>query len=320
MHRLYIMLFPAALAATSLAADCERCHPAESQAHASTRHAFAMVPALESAFVKSLPARPLAESEDGYIFTYRGVEKHIVVKATRGSSTSEGLIEWVVGAGQQGQTPLVRSVEGIRESRVSYFPKLHRYGVTVGQAGGLSPGPEMALGLLETSSDAEKCISCHASGITRDLEPTIPGVQCWQCHPGALEHARGRSKLPVNPGKLSAENQVRLCGECHRVTPPGEDADLDNVRFQPLRLMKSRCFRTKALACTSCHPAHQDVRRDDQEYYNAKCRGCHSDQAIHADMRQKGNCIGCHMPQVQLHPALKFTDHFIRVVHAGEPR
>ena len=320
MRRVYclILLFPAALAAASVTPDCKNCHPAESEAHARTRHAAAMVPAVDSAFAAGLPDHPLGESEDGYAFIYRRLQKHISVQAVRGGSTAGGWIEWVIGAGQQGQTPLVRSAEGIRESRVSYFPILHRYGITVGQADGTSPSAGAALGLLETPDDLEKCLGCHSSKASGNLESVIPGVQCWRCHPGAIEHARGSGNLPLNPGKLGAEAQVRVCGDCHRMKPPGLDTDPDNVRFQPLRLIKSRCFRSKALTCTSCHPAHQDARRDDPEYYNAKCRGCHTAETVHVGVSQKRNCIDCHMPQVQLHPALRFTDHFIRVV-ASEP-
>jgi hypothetical protein len=316
MHRLhYLVLFATALTAASTTPDCARCHPAESQAHARTRHAMAMVPALQSAFADGLPDHPLGESEDGYAFVYRRVEKHISVDAVRGGSKASGLIEWVIGAGQQGQTPLVRTAQGIRESRVSYFPKLHRYGLTVGQADGPSPNPEAALGLLEAPADLEKCLGCHSTA-TRSLESVTPGVQCLRCHSGAIEHAGGGNP-PMNPGKISAEDQVRVCGECHRMKAPGQESDPDSVRFQPLRLMKSRCFKSKVLSCTSCHPAHQDVRRDDAEYYNTRCRECHSAETVHVAASQKRNCIGCHMPQIELHPALKFTDHFIRVVARG---
>jgi hypothetical protein len=319
MPRLHylVLVFTATLAGAPTTPDCASCHPSESHAHARTRHAIAMVPALQSAFADGLPDHPLGESEGGYAFIYRRVEKHILVAAVRGNSAASGLIEWVIGAGQQGQTPLVRTAQGIRESRVSYFPKLHRYGITVGQEAGSSPNAEAALGLLETPDNLEKCLGCHST-TTRNLESVTPGVQCSRCHPGAIKHAGG-GNLPMNPGKMSAEDQVRVCGECHRIKPPGQDSDPDNVRFQPLRLMKSRCYKSKVLRCTSCHPAHQDARRDDAENYNAKCRGCHSAETVHAGESQKRNCIGCHMPQVELHPALKFTDHFIRVVAAREP-
>ncbi len=298
--------------------ECATCHPAETKLHQRTRMAHAMAPALNSAFAENLPAQGLRESGDGYMFVYRRLQNGIGVTAVRGNTRADGLIEWILGAGAQGQTPLVRSGEVTRESRVSYFPQLHQYGITVGQDAGASPNAEAALGRKQSSRDLQTCLSCHSTAITPDLQPIVPGVQCEKCHAGADEHARGAGKLPLNPGKLSAPEQVRFCGNCHRVKPPVDDAQLENLRFQPLRLMKSRCFASGKLACTTCHPAHQDARRNDPDFYNEKCHTCHDSQAFHADQRQKGDCIGCHMPYVQLHPALKFTDHFIRVVKAGD--
>lgn len=291
---------------------CAACHPAETAAHDRTRMAHAMMPALESPFVQNLPAKhPLHESGQGYLFSYERLPNAVRVTAFRGLDSAEGVIEWVLGAGAQGQTPLVRTGAGVRESRVSYFPQLHQYGVTVGQDAGASPNAAAALGLKQSTHDLGTCLGCHATSVGRDLTPLVPGIQCERCHPGADRHAAGEG-VPLNPGKLKPAAQVQFCGACHRVKPPVDDSALENIRFQPLRLMKSRCFASGKLACTTCHAAHQDARRSDPDYYNSRCRACHAASAIHPDVRAQGNCIGCHMPRVQMHPALAFTDHYIR--------
>jgi hypothetical protein len=201
------------------------------------------------------------------------------------------------------------------ESRVSYFPQLDRYGITIGQPAGKSALAENALGLKESHKDAQSCLLCHATGVSANLEPIVPGVQCERCHAGSEEHAL--KQTPVgNPGKMTPREQLNVCGACHRLTPPVDEGQPENVRFQPLRLLKSRCFSSDKLECTTCHAAHRDARRNDAAFYNGRCNTCHSDAASgqHKDQRQTGDCIGCHMPVVQLHPALKFTDHYIRVV------
>lgn len=298
---------------------CATCHPAETRLHERTRMAHAMTPALESAFGQNLPNQPLREAGDGYSFVYRRTLSGIEVAAERGGDRATGTIEWVLGAGVQGQTPLVNTGSGrVAESRVSYFPQLHQYGITIGQTAGASANATAALGWMQAGRDLQACVGCHSSAITRDLQPVIPGVQCQRCHLGAEEHLHDVAHRPSNPGKLPAPEQVRFCGNCHRVKPPVDDAQLENVRFQPLRLMKSRCFRSGRLACTTCHPAHQDAVRNQPAFYNEKCLSCHSSPAAHRDTRQAGDCIGCHMPYVQLHPALRFTDHYIRVVKPGD--
>ncbi|MBV9499574.1 MAG: hypothetical protein JO138_09390 [Acidobacteriaceae bacterium] len=318
----FVLTLAALLAADPVSAPgteaCATCHPAETKLHERSRMAHAMMPALASPFSQNLPDRPLRESADGYSFVYRRTLAGVEVTAERGGDKADGLIEWVLGAGAQGQTPLVEAGGRVAESRVSYFPQLHQYGITIGQHPGASPNALAALGWMQSAHDLQACIGCHASAITRDLQPVIPGVQCQRCHLGADEHARDTSHHPLNPGKLPAPEQVRFCGNCHRVKPPVDDGQLENVRFQPLRLMKSRCFASGRLACTTCHPAHQDAVRNKSSFYNEKCHSCHDSRAAHVDARQTGDCIACHMPYVQLHVALRFTDHYIRVVKTGD--
>lgn len=306
---LFLLLPIAACAAGS---QCAGCHPSETAAHEKTRMAHAMMPALQSEFVRNLsPSHPLRESGQGYSFSYDRVAGGVRVTAFRGLDVASGTIEWVLGAGAQGQTPLVSTGSGFAESRVSYFPQLNRYGITVGQDAGASPNAIAALGAPQTDRELRSCLGCHATGGGTDFVSLTPGVQCERCHPGAAHHAEGKGK-PLNPGKMPPLEQVRFCGACHRVKAPADEAALENIRFQPLRLMKSRCFQNGKLACTNCHAAHHDAVRDDAAYYNARCTGCHTASSIHTDARARENCIGCHMPRVQLHPALTFTDHYIR--------
>jgi hypothetical protein len=279
--------------------------------------AHAMIRAPESPFAQHLPDHPLAESNGGYQFIYSNRADALELLAFRGSDRAAGVIEWVLGAGAQGETPLVKTRNGVVESRVSFFPQLQQYGITVGQNGGASPNAIAALGLKESRTNLKECIGCHATSMTADFDRSIPGVQCERCHPGAQEHANGHG-TPLNPGKLTPIAQVQFCGQCHRVKPPVDDLQLENMRFQPLRLMKSRCYASGKLACPTCHAAHQDAKRNAAAYYNEKCQICHSNPAAHVDARANGDCIGCHMPYVQLHPALKFTDHYIRVVKPGD--
>ncbi len=276
--------------------------------------AHAMTRAPVSLFAQHLPNLPLKEAPDGFGITYSPAEAGLQVDVQRGNDHATGIIEWVLGAGVQGQTPLVRVGGTLFESRVSYYTRAGQYGVTPGQPAGKSANARAALGLKQSARDAASCILCHSTAVTKDLEPEVPGVQCERCHAGAGEHAHSGGMSPVtNPGKISATGQVKICGTCHRLTPPIDDLQLENVRFQPLRLMKSRCYISSGqLACTTCHPAHQDAKRNDPEFYNQKCINCHS--LHHTDARKDGNCVACHMPVVQIHPALKFTDHYIRVL------
>ncbi len=187
-----------------LTAACKNCHPAETRLHEQTRMAHAMVPASSSVFAQNLPDRPLSDSINRFFFSYRRVENGIEVTVTKNGEPEHGLIQWVMGAGVQGETPIVRSGDRAFESRVSYFSQVHQYGITVGQEG----RSDEALGRYQSNRALQACLGCHASAVTRDLQPVVPGIQCQRCHLGADEHARGNGKLPLNPGKLVGDGPI----------------------------------------------------------------------------------------------------------------
>ncbi len=270
----------------------------------------------QSAFAAHLPDQPLAEDPRGYQVTYTRSPLGLLAVAQRGDDRAEGLIQWVFGSGKRGQTPMLTYEDRFLEHRVSFYAATNTFGITNGHPNGISGSAVKALGLPQTAEEVRSCFGCHSSGSAAEPATFIPGVQCVRCHAGAAEHAAGRGK-PANPGKLNAVEQVKLCGTCHRVAPqPGHDDEIANVRFQPLRLMKSRCFLEGKIACTTCHPAHRDAVTNDADFYNRKCQGCHGPKQQHIALEGSADCIRCHMPRSRPHPALEFTDHFIRVVAA----
>jgi hypothetical protein len=298
------------------AADCAQCHPEETRLHGQSAHATALMRPSGSLFLSRLPGKPLSEGPGGYSFSYGAPPdaSHLGVEVTarRGVEGITGTLVWVFGSGRQGQTPVLFDGRSFIEHRVSYYLTTG-YGITIGQQNGVSANAKKSLGRVESNADARICFNCHATSVSRDLSRMTPGVQCLRCHAGAEEHAEGHGK-PVNPGKLNHTAQVQLCGECHRLTPPsGDEESVGNIRFQPLRLMKSQCFKKGGIACTTCHPAHRNADRDANEVYNRRCLSCHTDRSAHVASQKSDDCIRCHMLRVSPAPGLVFTDHFIRV-------
>ena len=129
----------------------------------------------------------------------------------------------------------------------------------------------------------------------------------------ALHQAAG----PVSP----AEDVSNLCGACHRtwedITANGPRGVV-NVRFQPYRLVSSRCYdaRDRRIACTACHDPHSDANKD-LGAYDTKCLACHDTKKPCPTATK--NCVECHMPATTI-PGIHFTfrDHWIRVVKPGE--
>lgn len=247
------------------AADCATCHPSETKLHFQSAHASALMVPADSMFIRHLPDNPLGEAANGYFYEYRQTPDRVTAIVQRGSDRVSAPIVAVLGAGRQGQTPVLKYDGHFIEHRVSLYTATG-YGLTIGHENGVSTSAAKALGLVLSDADARTCFNCHATSINQDLTRLTPGVQCVRCHAGAEEHAIGHG-MPVNPGRLDHRAQVQLCGSCHRLKPPsGDENDIANVRFQPLRLMNSACFRKGNIECTTCHPAHVNAQRDAPEF------------------------------------------------------
>ena len=112
---------------------------------------------------------------------------------------------------------------------------------------------------------------------------------------------------------------MQLCASCHRMPEHSSEApetdDRLSIRFAPVGLMASACFRKSAeLSCITCHDPHENAERD-ITHYTAKCLGCH-EKSHTCRARETADCVRCHMQQRSPAEYLTFTDHRIRV-YAG---
>ena len=286
--------------------ECRPCHPREVERHARSNHASTLRRAAETEFARSLPPGPIGEARDGFLLSYEQSGDGLTVTAARGRQRAQARIEWAFGAAGQGVTPVARIGDRWLEHRISYYSGPGKFDLTLGHRPGPSRSAEAAIGIAQPEATIRSCFGCHSSVSAGELRVEQPGVVCERCHGGAAAHALGRG-APVNPAKLSARAQVELCAVCHRLAPPKEQEDDPlNIRFQPLRLVKSRCYLAGELKCLTCHPANQNARRADPAFYREKCLSCHPSQANKAD------CLPCHMPKSSPAPYLAFTDHYIR--------
>jgi len=105
--------------------------------------------------------------------------------------------------------------------------------------------------------------------------------------------------------------------------------DVANVRFQPYRLEKGRCWNPddSRISCLACHNPHEQIN-EDPAFYDSKCLACHRTKTpVSSSTDHSGpacrvgfrNCVNCHMPKYALPGGhFKFTDHWIRVVKSDE--
>lgn len=222
---------------------------------------------------------------------------------TRDGERREASIQWSFGAGHFARTLLLKQDGRWIEHRISQYPQAGRLSLTPGHAAQPADSFDMAFGIVQSEANAARCFACHSTTENQ------PGIHCQRCHGEGENHPREAT--------IKRTRDVALCAECHRspnreyASPQPEIEDPGSIRFAPVGLTVSKCFRASkgALTCVTCHDPHTDVKP--AVSYDAKCLGCHSPKTQKPCPRTP-NCAGCHMPKSSPIPLLTFTDHRIR--------
>jgi hypothetical protein len=323
---------------------CGECHSKKTSSQLTTPMAQAAVRLPEHAPSAKVAAATLQLGPYLYQISSDQFGSRLAVSSGKHSITAS--IAWIFGAGVHGQTYILDHDGALHESQVSSFAALHGIDITPGHAPVDAANLRNAQGEQLSTSAAARCFGCHTTYSTTnskfDVSRAVPGIHCEQCHgPGAAHinaiHADERSEALnaiLNPADLSPVESVDFCGACHRtavdVVESTEAYGPINVRFQPYRLEKSRCWGTAGdarLTCIGCHNPHEPLVHD-ASFYDKRCLACHTARETQSPGHDTtptvcpvatANCTSCHMPKSDV-PGMhaKFTDHFIRIVRAGD--
>jgi Cytochrome c554 and c-prime len=323
---------------------CRECHSEEASSQVKT-------PMAEASFwirgrdpSTRLPAATLQIGP--YLYRISSDNLGSKLEATAGNHSVSASISWIFGAGVHGQTYILENKGSFYESQISKFAGLRGLDLTPGHSPIEAGDLKNALGERLSDSTARLCFGCHTTYSSTDskfdVARAIPGVRCEACHGPGADHVNAMKagqidealKAILNPAHLSPVDLVDFCGACHRtavdvVMAEGAYGPI-NVRFQPYRLEKSRCWGTQGddrLTCIACHNPHQQLVREASSY-DSRCLNCHGPRKGEASdsspshavcPKATAKCTSCHMPKYEV-PGMhaKFTDHFIRVVRAGE--
>jgi hypothetical protein len=332
------------------AASCRECHPGECALFARSGHARTLRPAASDPIARRLDGRTVADPErTGVDWTYHLRDGKLSVDRREGGKIETLAIEFSFGSGQAGTTfvSTIPSDSGAPplgiEHRLSYRDAGRKPVITPGQQRG-DPGEPggrtTPSGRLMDEFSVLRCFSCHVTTTSIpdrqgvDTATMIPNVSCERCHGPAGAHVeaarRGGSEeellMPLGPDRASPQAQIVDCGVCHR-TPDAVDPatirpdNLSIVRFQPIGLVRSKCFQmgNSGLRCTSCHDPHARLSRDTAAY-EAVCLDCHRSGGparTLCPISSSNDCLTCHMPRREVIAGTLFTDHWIRVHKEG---
>jgi hypothetical protein len=332
-------------------AQCAKCHSDKAASQKKTAMARTALPVAGSDVLSQRGQLTFPQGKVSYqIATAAGKSVYSVADGTQSLSAP---LTWAFGDGHVGQSYLFERDGNFYESRVSYFDTLKALDFTPGRKLTEPRNLEQAMARLVNGSELVRCFACHATASTigdkLERSRIIPGISCEACHGPGLKHATAQQMASVegqvlesdrktdlifDPARLGPPDAVDFCGSCHgtwwdvKLAPP---VGIANVRSQPYRLEKSRCWGKKGdarITCMACHDPHQKLVRDTASY-DKNCLSCHvaattlkptPDHQGPACKVSTKDCASCHMPKYELSDFhYGFTDHDIRVVRPDAP-
>jgi hypothetical protein len=322
---------------------CAQCHTDHAAKFFKTPMAHALETVSDCEILVKRPRMTFRQGTFSYQILRQGNRSTYTV--SDGTNTISEPILYCFGQGVAGQTYVFRHRGALYESRVSYFQELQNLDITILHPRAVPTTLEDALGRQMSAEGAKGCFSCHSTAaLSRNelqLERLVPGVSCEACHgPGEKHLAAVKAKnfkdLQIfNPGDLDPFDLTQeFCGSCHmgfeQAIAMPDHGGINNLRFQPYRIFNSRAhfINDPRMSCTACHNPHDELKRE-ASFYDSKCLACHLSDSKEpvTEMRRAApcpvstrQCVVCHMPKVEV-PEMhfKFTDHWIRIVKAGEP-
>lgn len=318
---------------------CVECHSEIWDRYSQAGHAHTFSLSSESDSARQLDGVTFEDTERDLKFQFHFEEKKgLSVSLPDRFGGEQFPLKYALGSNRHAQTFLQLMSQPTGETvgielRVSVFGPECRLGLTAGHAGAPITEPMEILGMVVSQETVESCIGCHTTYFElqgRELVNVMPNVGCESCHGPGAQHVANMTEglketaidaLRDNNSKAAA-HQIEACADCHR--SPGEldpreitPGNTGIVRFQPVGLMQSECFKESkgTLSCTTCHNPHQRPEEQSGEVIQS-CLDCH--QPDHAastacPVSPRSNCIECHMPQVEMLPGVFFHDHWIRV-------
>ncbi len=346
---------------------CAECHADKAADHKTSGHSHTFHTVENSPIPALLDGHSYVDPIRGTTLRYAQEGSGVSVRIPEVFGDDLFPLQYALGSGQHAFTFLTLvpgpggDAVGV-EHRVSLYSRTGPDRTEIkGGALGLTPGQndqqvteEVAhFGHLVSGSALNDCVRCHTTTAEisgGQIVNLTPNVGCESCHGPGGEHSRkmpahqtGSSSAlspeirhlgPMFREKWSAMDEIRLCGQCHRMP---EDVPSDRItpyhrstiRFQPIGLMMSRCFleSEQTLSCSVCHDPHRHSSLTKTVDYEQKCISCHStgplnplnplNQRTECLISPRKNCVECHMPPIEIHPGVKFHDHWIRVRESG---
>lgn len=317
---------------------CADCHFEQTELFSLTGHARTLHRANSEESRELL--RKMGESVAGRddALSVNSIGERITIEHRMGDVSRRLNLDWCFGSGEHARTwigmlPDSWGERDLIEFRWSWFHELNDFDLTPGQPKVKGADYYAALGVLFDAPKARRCFSCHSTVLPQESGHTEfnevhPGVTCQRCHGTRKSHVESQGEIQEGFWRTASQKEsINRCGECHRIAEDQDPEKIDPanaeiVRFQPVGLSQSPCFRgSQELTCLTCHDPHRPLRDQDSTGL-WQCAQCHDGtERNHAlcSAGHRDDCLTCHMPKVRTFDAIDFTDHWIRIRETSLP-
>ena len=320
--------------------SCTRCHASIAAMQQNTDMRLTSMAGGDSALLRA--NTPVRLQIGPYTYEMKRSERGAEYSVSNRKQTIAEPLAWAFGDGSTGQSYVIRHNGSFYEGRMSYFTSLKEFGLTPNHPTAPAATLEKSFGRRLNEEETLACFGCHTTASTTvtgfDPARLMHGVTCEACHGPGADHVAlreanlsGSPDVILNPARLTPVDSVDFCGACHRTWWDAKQIGMRgpaNVRFPPYRLEQSRCWGKGdvRITCIACHDPHRPLVHE-AAAYDEKCLTCHANRgtpqtggkAGAACPKATSDCVSCHMPKYDIPGThLRYTDHRIRVVRAGE--
>ena len=328
-------------------AACLPCHRALCDSHRLTAHYSTSSPATASTIKGSFRSgrNRIVYNEHMEVLLEKKGKQFLQTALFNGALYQSEAFDIVIGSGRKGQSYLYWDNNRLFQLPVSYYTPADSWCNSPGYPTNLVYFNKQVPGeCMECHAGNARVLSLDNGAIGFEKSSIVYGIDCERCHGPGASHVAWHTAHPgekegreiVTARRLSRQQRLDACALCHsgfrkeiqpsftfRVgdtldrfsTPnyaPDSTATLDVHGNQYGLLTTSKCFKTSAMDCSSCHNVHAD-EFNQPATFSLRCMSCHGQPgqaaqtktAAHQagctfppvkEMKLENNCIDCHMP------------------------
>ncbi len=318
-------------------ASCQKCHPDIYESHVKTAHYRTSRPGVGNFIKGSFDSgnNTFRYNKFMQVLMTKTDSGFYQSAYLNGELLQAEKMDMVIGSGRKGQTYGYWNGDSLYELPISYYTPQNSWCNSPGYIKWMVNFKRpINAHCIECHGTYVKALEVADGATIYDRSSIIYGVDCERCHGPAADHAAFHEAHPaekkpmyiVQPQLLTRQQRLDACALCHSgprtelqpafsfkggdklddfskaVYNADSAAGLDVHGNQFGLLTASKCFKSSAMDCSSCHNTHvEEVNQP--KLFSQRCINCHTYAAHNVctlppvkGLVLANDCISCHMP------------------------